>query len=172
MRKAMTHLLFPILILILIVSCGNPNSRDAQTDTAIVAQSDMWRVELISAEVSENLLTSITAVQYGGGSVTTENVVEPARGNVFLLLELNIEKTGTGRASFTWSDAHIEDAIDNKYYRHPNDTFLTHLNIPRIRGTDIMFGLEYGFVCFEIPADAYGLRFIADEGNIVIKVDP
>ena len=101
--------------------------------------------------------------------MTTENLVEPAGGHVFLLLE--IEKTGTGRAAFSWGDAHIMDAGGNVYYRHPNDTFLANLNIPRIRGTDIVLGLEYGFVCFEIPKDADGLRFIADEGNILIKVN-
>ena len=55
--------------------------------------------------------------------------------------------------------------------RHPNDTFLANLDIPRIRGTDIVLGLEYGFVCFEIPKGAEGLRFVADEGNIFIKVN-
>ena len=89
---------------------------------------------------------------------------------MFLLLELDIEKVGIGRAFLSWSDAHVLDAEGNVYYRHPNDTFLANLNIPRIRGTDIVLGLEYGFVCFEIPKGSEGLRFVADEGNIHIRI--
>jgi len=73
---------------------------------------------------------------------------------VFLLLELSIEKTGTGRVSFSWSDAHITNKDGNIYYRHPNDTFLANLNIPRIRGSDIVFGTEFGYVCTVIQAFA------------------
>ena len=131
----------------------------------------MWTVELRGFEIADSLLTSSTVMEYGGGVTITEHTVEPAYGNVFLLLELRIEKTGEGRAAFSWKDAFIEDSDGNKHYRHTNDTFLTNLGIPRIRGTDIVLGYEYGFVCFEIPRDATGLRFIADEGNIVIEVD-
>jgi len=114
----------------------------------------------------------MAAVQYGGGILETTSEVIPESGFVFLLLELTIEKTGTGRASFSWSDAHILDKEGNIYYRHPNDTFLANLNIPRIRGTDIVFGTEYGYVCFEILINAEGLKLVADEGSIVIEVAP
>jgi len=176
MIKVMMLLLLSILFLS--ASCGNSATEDSTEDAVVTAnatatgsKSTMWQVELISVEVSDSLLTSIAAVQYSGETITTENLVEPAQGNVFLLLELSIEKTGSGRASFTWRDARITDAGGGEYFRHPNDTFLAHLNIPRLKGTDIVFGLEYGFACFEIPASATGLRFVADDGNIVIELD-
>ena len=138
--------------------------------TLAAAQSDMWRVELLSAETAESLTATIAAVQYGGDVLETTNEIKPGIGYLFLLLELTIEKIGTGRASFSWSEAHIVDRDGNVYYRHPNDTFLSGLNIPRIRGTDIVFGYEYGYVCFEIPKSAEELKFIADNGDIVIDL--
>ena len=51
-----------------------------------------------------------------------------------------------------------------------NDTFLSNLGIPRIKGTDIVLGSETGYVCFEIPEKSSGLSFISDEGNIVINI--
>ena len=158
--------LLVLLLLVLFVSACAAN--DART----VAESDMWRVELHSAETAESLTATMAAVQYGGGILETTSEVMPESGYVFLLLELTIEKTGTGRASFSWSDAHIVDKEGNKYYRNPNDTFLANLNIPRIRGTDIVFGTEYGYVCFEILKNADGLKLVAHEGGIVIEVDP
>ena len=139
-------------------------------DLVRTGESEMWRVKLLSAEVTSSLTTTRAALQYGGGVLVTTNEVLPERGYSFLLMGLTIEKTGIGRASFSWSDAHVADSGGNVFFRHPNDTFLTHLNIPRLRGTDMVFGHEYGYVCFEIPIGATGLRFIADEGNIVIDI--
>jgi hypothetical protein len=179
-------LLLPLIFILL--SCQNIAPDDkTQTlesyteitaqDTSInpsdnINQSDMWRVEVHSVETTENLTTTIAAVQYGGGILETTSEVVPEGGNMFLLLELTIEKVGTGRAAFSWNDAHILDGDDNIYHRHPNDTFLSNLNIPRIKGTDIVLGKEYGFVCFEIPKSSTDLIFIADDDYINIKVLP
>jgi len=147
------------------------NTSDIRQQVTAV-ESDMWRVELHSAETAERLSEMIATVQYGGGIVETESEFVAGHGNVFLLLGLTIEKIGAGRASFSWNDAHVIDSDGNIFYRHPNDTFLAHLSIPRMRGTDIVFGNESGYVCFEIPAGADGLLFVADEGNIIIEVRP
>ena len=142
----------------------------SQSAPETTGESEMWRVELLNAELAESLTATLAALQYGGGIVETTSEVTPGVGNVFLLIELRIEKIGTGRASFSWGDAHIEDSVGNIYYRHPNDTFLANLNIPRLRGTDIVLGNESGYACFEISRTAEGLRFVADEGNIIIEV--
>jgi len=149
-----------------------PTSRDAEPimEQMTVAQSEMWRVELVTAELTDSLLTTRVALQYGGGVLETTNEVMPSSGYNFLIVGLIIEKTGVGRAAFSWNDAHITDSDGNVFFRHPNDTFLTHLNIPRLRGTDMVFGEEYGYVCFEIPFGSAGLRFVADEGNIVLDL--
>ena len=157
-----------ILTCLIISSCQND---DSNTPSSSTATSAMWRVELHSAELADSLTATLAAVQYGGDILETTSEFTPATGNTFLLLELTVEKTGTGKASFSWGDARIRDSSGNEYYRHPNDTFLANLNIPRLKGTDIVFGNEYGYVCFEIPKDAAGLQFIADEGNIIIEVN-
>jgi hypothetical protein len=151
---------------------NTPPQDTTQEPGITVAQSDMWRVELHHAETAESLTATLAALQYGGDIIETTNDIIPESGNVFLLLELTIEKIGTGRAAFSWNDAHIIDDAGVIYFRHPNDTFLTNLNIPRLRGTDIVLGVEYGFVCFEVPKNATGLSLIADAGNIEMKVLP
>ncbi|MCL2366512.1 MAG: hypothetical protein FWC75_05620 [Oscillospiraceae bacterium] len=153
-------------------SVSAPSSVDgASPDTyAAVAQSEMWRVELVTAELTQSLTTTKVALQYGGGVLETTSELMPSSGYNFLILGLIIEKTGVGRAAFSWGDAHVVDREGNIFFRHPNDTFLTHLNIPRLRGTDMVFGEEYGYVCFEIPFGSEGLRFVADEGNIVLDL--
>jgi len=160
----MKKLLLLLLLVFLASSCGN-------TTASTVSQSDMWRVELHSAETAATLTATQAAIQYGGGVLETTSEVTPDIGNVFLLLELTIEKTGTGRGAFMWSGAFVTDKDGGIYHRHPNDTFLANLGIPRIRGTDIVFGEEYGYVCFEIPVGVGGLRFVADGGNIEIRLD-
>ena len=177
------YLLLSVILTLALTACQSAPSYEAEAyssyhagtpsegaEQVTAAQSDMWRVQLHSAETAQSLSATIAAVQYGGGVLETESEVVAGRGNVFLLLGLTVEKIGVGRASFSWSDAHVIDSDGNIYHRHPNDTFLAHLSIPRMRGTDIVFGNETGYVCFEIPMDAQGLRFVADEGNIVIDI--
>ena len=191
----MRKLLIIIPLLFIITACGNatpesgspaeatgaavadPTStapsqaqQPSQAAPETIVESEMWRVELLNAELADSLTATLAAVQYGGGILETTSEVTPGVGNLFLLIELKVEKIGTGRASFSWSDAHIEDSAGNVYYRHPNDTFLANLNIPRLRGTDIVLGNESGYACFEVPRTAEGLRFVADEGNIIIEV--
>jgi len=141
----------------------------AQSKTA---QSDMWCVELHGCELADSLTATSAAVQYNGGILETQNEILPESGNTFLLLHLTVEKTGEGKASFSWEDAYVADSSGGRYHRHPNDTFLANLNIPRLKGTDIVLGKETGFVCYEIPKGAGGLRFVADGGNITLEVKP
>ena len=159
----------PFLMIFLFVSCQNVHTNKTSVSSSVV-ESDMWRVELLSAELADSLTATQAAVQYNGDVLETQSQVEPDSGNTFLLLHLTIEKIGTGKSSFSWTDAYIEDSDGNAYYRHPNDTFLTNLNIPRLKGTDIVFGSESGYACFEIPKTADRLQFVADGGAIVIEV--
>jgi len=189
-KKPISKVIILLLVLsvIALVSSCSANGRDADNstgqnidltsaanssseETLSIGESEMWRVEILSAEMTESLITTMAALQYGGGILETTNEVLPKSGYRFLLMGLIIEKTGVGRASFSWSDAHIVDSEGNIFYRHPNDTFLTHLNIPRFRGVDMVFGSEYGYVCFEIPISSEGLTFIADEGKITIMLN-
>jgi len=150
---------------------GDRESSDSEAPyTIMFDESAMWWVEILSAELTYSLVTTRAALQYGGGVLETTNEITPSSGYQFLLLGLIIEKTGIGRAAFSWNDARIVDSEGNEFFRHPNDTFLTHLNIPRFRGVDMVFGNEYGYVCFEIPIGAQSLTFVADEGNIVIEI--
>ena len=157
------------LLAIAMSSCTQATEQNNSTNT-VQTESDMWSVEILSSETTESLTTTIAAIQYNGDLQETENQIYPQSGNEFLLLNLTIEKIGTGKAAFSWSDAHIEDNNGNLFYRMENDTFLANLNIPRLKGTDIVLGTETGFVCFEIPKGSSGLSFVSDEGNIIIEL--
>jgi hypothetical protein len=150
----------------LLSACAAPSP----SPSPLLGASGLWSVEIKSSETAPSLTLTTAALQYNGGLLSTELDVTPAPGRVFLLLNLTVEKTGEGRASFSWQDAHVEDSAGNVYYRHANDTFLTSLNIPRIRSVDIVLGRESGFACFEVAEGAEGLRFLADGGAIVIAL--
>ena len=175
-KRVFIYLTLPLLVLL--GACSNGASDDAvgsgspgrSEAVADVTQSEMWTVELSRAEMTDTLTATLAAIQYGGDILETVSEIVPGAGNSFLLLELTIEKTGVGRASFSWGEAHITDKDGNIYYRHPNDTFLTNLGIPRLKGTDIVLGKESGYICFEIPKDASDLRFRADDGAIDIGI--
>ena len=171
-RNIAGSIVIPLLLsfCLILSSCQGEQETVANTDAPDTTQSGMWRVSLLSSEFADSLTATLAAIQYGGDILETTQEVTPSGGNTFLLLELEVEKVGTGRAAFSWGDAHIEDEGGNAYFRHPNDTFLSNLNIPRLRGTEIVLGLEYGYACFEVPKGASGLRFIADEGQITIEI--
>jgi len=168
-----------VLCFILFVSCQNGQKNDVQTEDPEVSagttfdnwgESDLWRVELHDAEKTDSLTATLAAIQYTGDLIETESLLKPKSGYVFLLLHLTIEKSGTGKTAFSWNDAHIEDSSGSVFYRMENDTFLSNLNIPRIKGTDIVLGIETGYICFEISEGSSGLRFVSDDGNIVIDI--
>lgn len=160
------------LLLLLLAACGTPEKPTQAEKPVQAGRSDMWRVELLEAKLADSLTAVLSAVQYVGGVLTTENEINPGEGNTFLLMQMAVEKIGTGKAAFSWADAHIVDGGGNAYPRHPNDTFLANLGVPRLKSADIVLGKESGWVCFEIPKEAQGLRFVADEGQIILEVNP
>jgi hypothetical protein len=75
---------------------------------------------------------------------------KPGEGNTFLLLELVTEKVKSGASKFEWEKVYALDSAGNKFYRHPNDTFLESFNFGRIKSTDLTFEKNERFICFEI----------------------
>jgi hypothetical protein len=115
---------------------------------------EVWQITAVRCEISDDLSTTQSAVQYDGDSITIELNEKPKEGNVFVLIEMIIEKTGVGAGAFEWDHSYVLDSSDNQYQRHANDTFLQNFNLPRIKSTDLVFGKNEGFVCYELPREA------------------
>ena len=114
----------------------------------------IWYVDPSKFEVKEKLETIETVQQYVG---TTQELHQqyPSEGNVFLIMKLTISKQGADATPFEWSKLTVMDGAGNAYPRISNDTFLVQFNYtPRMTGLEIKFGLNEGWVCYEIPAQA------------------
>lgn len=149
--------------------------RGQPDDTLPTADDNgMWSVELLFAETAETLAGTQAVVQYSGEVQTVEVADSPGPGNVFLLLELLVEKLQNGSAAFLWDNAYVEDENGNRYSRHENDTFLESYNLPRLKSVELKIGANRGFACYEIPeaASTGDLWFIYDgaEGEIRVKI--
>jgi hypothetical protein len=143
----------------------------SQNETANVSASQYWRVTLNSFKTAAKLAGTIETVQYDG-SVTHSNVNEkPSDGYVFVLLNLTVEKTQTGKAKFSWKDTTLQDASGNSYARHKNDTFLEYVGYsPRLKATDQTLGKETGWVCFEVPSNAGTMYLVCNSGDEEMKI--
>jgi hypothetical protein len=145
MRKTIS-LLFLIFIL-----CGC----SAPTATQAVALN--WQVQVISHEVKDTLKTVETVTEYNGTKTDVTHVQSPSQGNVYLIINLAVNKVGSEAITFTWQDLAVQDGSGNAYHRVSNDTFLEQHNYkPRMTGLEIRLGQNQGWVCFEIPASAAG----------------
>ena len=161
--------IFPILIISLTACTGAsvPNGTEVSpaqieqhvpvTDSALmeqVEQNDIsWQVVLNNWEIATDLRGTQLIQQYNGDVTQIQYQEVPSEGHTFLLVSLTIEKQVPGPATFKWEELTIIDENGAAYARHPNDTFLSNYNFPRIKSTDLTFGKEEGFICFEIPLD-------------------
>jgi hypothetical protein len=110
-----------------------------------------WEITIIEAELSDDLSTTKSAVQYGGDSVSYDLNIKPTEGYHFLIIEMIIEKIEMGVSSFEWNKLYILDESGIRYQRLQNDMFLKNFNFPRIPSTNINFGSVEGFIAIEIP---------------------
>jgi hypothetical protein len=100
--------------------------------------------------------------------VIHENV--PSQGNVYLILNLSVEKIGSDTGSFESMNMAVMEAKGNSYQRLENDSFIEqHDFLPRMTGLPIRFGEGEGWVCFELPQTAVDgklyLVYTSNEGQ-------
>jgi PBP1b-binding outer membrane lipoprotein LpoB len=89
MRKTIS-LLFLIFIL-----CGC----SAPAATQAVALN--WQVQVISHEVKDTLKTVETVTEYNGTKTDVTHVQSPSQGNVYLIINLAVNKVGSEAITFT-----------------------------------------------------------------------
>lgn len=139
---------FPILLLIFFLAgCGK--SPEAAN------QSWTWDIQINQVEVQQTLQTTEISTLYNGEKSEIEHENTPAAGNVFLILDLEVKKTGDSSQIFEWENILVMDAEGSSYQRHENDSFIEqHDYNPRMTGLPIRIGENQGWACFEIPQKA------------------
>jgi len=139
--------LLAAVLALALVSCAEPTATpmpDVRTETD-------WMLTLLSHESADDLSGTKAAVLYSGDKIDVAYRQKPGAGNTYLLLEIRVEKERAGAGAFRWTDVRVEDATGERWSRMANDTFLSNFNFPRIKSTDLTFGTNEGFLCFEVP---------------------
>lgn len=174
-KKSVTALL--AVLLCLTAACGKapaPTNSDEAVQPASDQSGFLWQITLLDAEASDNLANTQTFILYGGTTEDVQYAKTAKEGHIFLLLNLQIDKKGTGGQRFSWSDVWVEDAQGNQFHRMENDVFLEDYDLTRLKSTDLTIGNNSGYICLEIPADTdlTGLRLIheAAEGKNIIPI--
>lgn len=147
-NKALFGLLMFVSVVILILI--GINTEEAPEEVIEYAPSDSWSVEVLSSTISTELSAEEIAANYEGIETTVASVQKPTPGNVYLVLELEINSTGEPEP-FSWDETYVTDETGNSFYRLEDDYFLEYFNMIRINGTDLESGSHYGYICFEIP---------------------
>lgn len=168
--------LMPFLFLVLIALTGCSAGSQASISAADTP-SLTWQVRLSQAEIKESLTTDQVVTQYNGSKNEVTHVQAPASGNVYVLLNLNIRKTGSQAIVFHWGDLVLIDAGGAEYTRHPNDSFLEqHGYTPRMTGLDLRLGENDGWLVYEIPASSASgelkLIYRAEDGMQELAIQP
>jgi hypothetical protein len=112
----------------------------------------VWQVNLVKFEVKDKLESIETVQSYVGATQQLHQQV-PAKGNVYVLINLSISKQGTNPDTFDWSKLTIQDNAGNSYRRSSDDTFLElYKYSPRMTSLAITSGVNKGWIGYEIPA--------------------
>lgn len=113
-----------------------------------------WQVNVLKYDVKDKLESVETVKQYIGSTQELHQKY-PSAGNDFLILDLSVSKQGTAPTPFDWSQLTVQDSAGNTYHRSSNDTFLEQYKYtPRLTGLEIKFGVNEGWLCYEIPVQA------------------
>ncbi len=145
------------------------------TGSSVNNSSLSWNIEVLKAEVKTELKTKEVETLYNQekNDLVHENV--PAAGSSYLLLQLQINKTGTTPLAFDWKDLAVKDESGNVYPRLSNDSFIEqHGYTPRLTGLPIRFGDNQGWICFEISSSSangkLSLVYTSSEGQADIGI--
>jgi hypothetical protein len=154
MRKTIT--IVDISFLFLCVVLALSGCQTLKTTPAPVPTSALiWQVQVSKFEIKDGLKAVESVTQYNGSKIDVEHSQSPEAGDVYLIMEVTIRKTGNQSTPFDWQWLVVRDASGNAYHRLANDTFLEQYQYtPRITGLQLRLGEYAGWMCYEIPASA------------------
>jgi len=147
MRRSLVKLVCLIIILAPAMMLSGCSPAKPTADPNLI-----WKVELLKFEVKDKLEGIETVIQYSG-SFDQVRLQYPAEGMVYLIMKVAVSKQGAEPTPFDWSKLTVQDKEGNTHQRNSNDTFLEQFKYtPRMTGLEIKFGVNEGWLCYEIPA--------------------
>ena len=146
-RYRKTLLCVIISAIFLFTACKN----NEESKPSAIHTVDAWAIQILHWEAASRLNATRAVERYNGTQETIAHEEKPKEGDVFLLIELKLEKQNFGNTTFDWERLYLEDAKGVQYNRHSNDSFLTIYRLPRIKAVPLTFGNNSGYICFEIP---------------------
>jgi len=152
MRKSV-----PLLNGILLAFCLAVALTSCQASKATPAPATLaWQVQVSKADIKDSLHYVEVVTQYDGSKLDVTHSQNPTAGNVYLILNGSVSKTGSpSTVPFDWQWLVVRDAAGNTFHRLENDTFLEQFQYtPRITGLQLRLGEYNGWLCYEIPASA------------------
>lgn len=110
-----------------------------------------WRIDVLESKSNSNLSEIQETTQYDG-TKTSQNISNLAQpNNLFVLVNLKLEKQIDGGISFDWNNLFLKDQNNHQYFRL-DDSFLELYNFERLPNTTLQIGTQEGWVAFEVPS--------------------
>ena len=168
--KFMKTIGLTLIFLVASASCNGSHANASSNHTLI------WKIEVSKYELKSILQSTETVTQYNGAKTEIQHQQSPASGDVYIIMDITITKIGADSVPFDWAKLSIQDQNGTTFQRSSNDTFLEQYSYtPRITGLEIRFGVNEGWLCYEIPTAAANekltLIYTADgsQQEIVVK---
>ena len=110
-----------------------------------------WHIILENAMVRQTMKN--VTVELGYTDVqTSEYTQEAPEGKAYCLLKLKMEKAGS-REAIDWANLLLTDDQEREYHRIDDD-FLSELGMKHMPSIKLNFGINEGWIAFEIEEDA------------------
>ena len=142
------------------------NKTDVGTEISVAG----WKITVEEVEIAPSLENVSVDLGYTGVE-TSDYKKEAETGKTFCMLKMKIEKDGS-KEKFDWENLKLTDSEENEYTRM-DDEFVAEAGMKRMTGTALNFGLNEGWIAFEIDEKAESLElsypFEAEEYHCVIQ---
>ena len=141
-----------------------------KTDVGTEISAAGWKITVEEVEIAPSLENVSVDLGYTGVE-TSDYKKEAETGKTFCMLKMKIEKDGS-KEKLDWENLKLTDSEENEYIRM-DDEFVAEAGMKRMTGTALNFGLNEGWIAFEIDEKAEGLElsypFEEEEYHCVIR---
>ncbi len=160
----------------MLYSCQSANQEkvsDATEETenqSKVYETGGWKITYEGLGIESSLKN--VSEELGYADVSTSEVNKEANeGKEFCLIKLIFEKVDSSQ-EIDWTKLKLVDKEGNEYTRI-DDSFLTDLSMKRLPGTILNFGVNEGWIAFEINESAEELSLIYpfEESELNIEIN-
>jgi len=169
--------------MLLLTGCGGNDNRAEDNPTTVdepTAASDStknvsyeasgWEITYEGYLIDTSLQNASTVLGYA--EVETADFSKTAEeGKAFCLIKLKLKKSNSNE-TLKWDKLMLIDA-DGSEYERMEDSFISDLGMNRLPGTDLNFGENEGWICYEVDENAVGLtlNYTFEEEALSIRIN-